>query len=170
MDFAEELAASLPEESRYADADLETPDDPFEIDAAALARVDAALAALQQVDPARKAEWFGRFITRYRSAGDISAGRRAPDLAGAEKCLTDGGHLLRHPFVRAAWARSGKQAQLFVCGEAYPMGMKSAQILAALDRLDQGNYRRLDGKARAALEVLLQRGHYQLQRPVKGRR
>ncbi len=170
VDFAEELAANLPDESRYADPDLETPDDPFEIDAAALARVDATLAAMQQVDPARKAEWFGRFITRYRSAGDISAGPRPPDLVAAAKCLVDGGHLLRHPFVRAAWARSGKQAQLFVCGEAYPMGAKSAQILAALDRLDLGNYRRLDGKARLALETLLRRGHYQLQRPAKVRR
>jgi 50S ribosomal protein L16 3-hydroxylase len=42
VDLAEELAALLPEESRYADPDLVEPRDAFEIDDAAFARVDQA--------------------------------------------------------------------------------------------------------------------------------
>ena len=63
VDLAEELAASLPEESRYGDPDLQEPADAFEIDDDAFKRVDQALAAWQDMDPAAKRDWFGRFIT-----------------------------------------------------------------------------------------------------------
>ena len=167
VDLAEELAARLPDEARYTDPGLEAPSDPFEIDAAALSRVDAALAALQGMTPAQKSEWFGRFITRYRNSGEISATAKTPSLAAVEKSLFDGGLLLRHPFVRSAWARHGKQADLFVNGEAFGMGLASAKILASHDRLDHATFARLDDEARAALETLLQRGLYQLKRQLK---
>ena len=49
VDLAEELAAALPEEARYADPDLQLPADPWEIDEAAFVRVRAALQGLQSL-------------------------------------------------------------------------------------------------------------------------
>ena len=119
------------------------------------------------MSPAQKSEWFGRFITRYRSSGELSAAAKAPSLAAIEKSLSDGGMLLRHPFIRSAWARCGKQAQLFVNGEAFTMAPASARILASQDNLDRAAFTRLDSAARTALEALLQRGLYQLKRKLK---
>ncbi len=170
VDLAEELAGALPDEARYTDPGLETVDDPFEIDAAALARVDVALAAWQKMTPAQKSDWFGRYITRYRSSGEITAAAKTPDLAAVATALAKGGTLLRHPFVRSAWARQGKQARLFVNGESFAMGLASAKLLASRDQVDEASFAHLDDDARAALEMLLQRGHYQLQRPRKPRR
>ena len=63
------------------------PEDPFEIDAAAFARVDLALAAWRELGTAQKSEWFGRFITRYRSSGEIAAAAKIPSLSTVEKSL-----------------------------------------------------------------------------------
>ncbi len=169
-DLAEELAATLPEESRYGDPDLREPADAFEIDEAAFARVDTALAALHSMDDAAKREWFGRFITRYRASGEVSAPPKAPTRAAVEKSLLEGGLLLRHPFARAAWSKVGKQARLFVTGEAFAMGAASARLLASHDALDEAAFAKLDAGGRDALESLVARGHYQLQRPSRSRR
>ncbi len=173
VDLAEELAARLPEESRYADPDLTEPNDPFEIDDAALARVDQAIASLQSLSAAEKREWFGRFITRYRAAGEVSAGPRAPSLASVETSLAKGGLLLRHPFSRAAWVADGPtrsgNALLFVSGESFPMDRRSAHVLASYDALDDAALAKLDAAGRTALGELLQRGHYHLKRASRTR-
>lgn len=174
VDLAEELAAALPEEARYSDPDLSEPDDAYEIDPAAFARVDEAIAALQSLDPARKREWFGRFITRYRTSGEISAAPKTPRFETVRKSLAEGGLLLRHPFTRTAWSRSdgsaGAGALLFVSGQAFPMSPKSAHVLAAYDALDDAALAKLDQDALEALACLVQGGHYQLKRPSKSRR
>ena len=174
VDLAEELAAALPEEARYADPDLSEPQDAFEIDEAAFARVDQAISSLQSVDPAQRREWFGRFITRYRSSGEINAAPRTPSFASVEKSLAAGGLLLHHPFARTAWTRTdspaASQALLFVSGEAYAMDAKSAHVLASYEALDDAALAKLDEGGRLALASLLQRGHYKLKRPSKSRR
>ena len=174
VDLAEELAASLPEEARYTDPDLVEPRDAFEIDEAALARVDQAIAALQDLDPARKREWFGRFITRYRAAGDIAAAPKTPGLPAVEKSLAAGGLLQRHPFVRSAWSRAeakaGAEALLFVNGDAYAMDVRSAHVLASYEALDDAALAKLDPGGRAALAELLKAGHYRLKRASRSGR
>ena len=173
VDLAEELAARLPEEARYADPDLVEPSEPFEIDEAAFARVDQALSALQSIGAGEKREWFGRFITRYRAAGEVSAGPRVPSLAGAVASLAKGGLLLRHPFSRAAWAADGPgksgNALLFVSGESFRMDRRSAHVLASYDALDDAALAKLDDAGRVALGELLQRGHYHLKRASRSR-
>lgn len=168
VDFAEALAERLPDEARYADPDLQPPVDAFEIDEAAMARVKEALAALQ-ADDATLREWFGRFITRYRSAGDIAPAGRAPTTAKIEETLVAGGCLLRHPFARFAWTRDGRQARLFAHGESLTMGVRSATLLAASERIDQTLWTRLDNAGKEALAQLLRLGHYQLQSPRRRR-
>ena len=143
--------------------------DAFEIDDDAFVRVDRALAALQALSPAQKREWFGRFITRYRASGEVTSAPRTPSLAAIEKALAEGGLLQRHPFTRTAWARMGKQARLFVSGEAYPMAPASARLLAAYEALDEAALAKLDAPARQVLETLVRQGHYRLQRPAKAR-
>ena len=167
VDLAEELAGALAEESRYVDPDLSEPLDAFEIDDAAFARVDQAIAALQAVDPAARREWFGRFITRYRAAGEISPAPRTPGFPSVEKSLADGGLLLRHPFARTAWSRneSGRDAAtLFANGESFAMGARSAHVLAAYEAIDDGALAKLDDAGRQALARLLASGHYHLKK------
>lgn len=169
LDFAEELAASLPEQSRYADPDLALPDDPSEIDEAAFARVRAALASLQALDETTMRRWFGRFITQYRSAGELAAPARAPSLQATEDALAKGGRLLRHPHARHAWAREGQRARLHANGLAYAMGLASARLLAGAEVLDHPALASLDADGRTALQALLAQGHYHLEKPSRRR-
>jgi 50S ribosomal protein L16 3-hydroxylase len=170
VDLAEELAQALPEESRYADPDLAEPRDAFEIDEAAFARVDQALSSLASMDPKARRRWFGRFITRYRSAGEVAPGPRPPTLANAEKKLADGGLLLRHPFARSAWSKEGRDALLFVDGEAWQMDARSAHVLAAYEAIDDAALAKLSESGRDALATLLRPGHYHLQAAAKSRK
>lgn len=169
VDLAESLAEMLPDEARYADPDLCVPAHPFEIDADALIRVKSALASMQTMNDAELARWFGRFITRYRSAGDITAAAKPVSAAQIGTALEKGGQLLRHPFARYAWAREGRRARLFASGESFAMGMRSAQLLAERDQLGAGELASLDDEARAALADLIALGHYQVHSPRRGR-
>ncbi|KAA2286124.1 cupin domain-containing protein [Arenimonas fontis] len=169
LDLAEALAAALPEEDRYADPDLEPPADPFEIDAAALARVRAALSGMAAPDGATLADWFGRFITRYRSGGEIPPSRRAPTFDRVLASLERGGRLLRHPQARYAWARTGRRARLFANGLGFDMGLRSARSLAAADELEAATVAALDAAAQKALASLVARGHYVLRPPPRRR-
>ena len=165
LDFVEELAASLPEERRYADPDLQPPADPHEIDDAAFARVRAALQPLRDLDDAALRRWFGRFATQYRAAGDLPRPARPPSPAAVAKALAAGGRLLRHPHARHAWAREGRRARLHASGLAYVMGVGAAKRLAAGASLDAADVAALDDDGRAALHALVAQGHYHLQRP-----
>ena len=173
VDLAEELASTLPEDARYADPDLSEPQDAFEIDEAAFARVDRALAAWQDLDPARRRDWFGRFMTRYRSAGDIAPCPRVPRPAAVAQALADGGMLLRHPFSRSAWSAEGSRrldrARLFVDGRSWPMDRRSAHVLASYEALDEAAVAKLDESGRAALDDLVAQGHFQLRRAPRKR-
>ncbi len=167
-DLAEELAASLPEEARYADPDLSEPEDAFEIDEAAFGRVDQALEAMASMSAEARREWFGRFITRYRAAGEVGPGPHVPSLASVQTALVDGGLLLRHPFSRSAWAglgsRKADRALLFVNGRSFPMDRRSAHVLAAYEALDDAAVAKLDEAGHRALAELLAQGHFQLKR------
>ncbi len=166
LDFAQHLAERLPDEARYADPDLALPTDAGEIDAAALARVRTALAVLRDVDDAEFADWFGRYITAYRSTS-IAAPQRAPGTGAVRAALLGDGGLLRHPFARMAWTRSGKAALLFANGESHAMPITAARKLAASQRIDAGTFSALPARAQDALLALTARGIYRLQRGSK---
>jgi len=169
LDFVEELAAAVPEESRYADPDLTLPADPHEIDEAAFARVRAALSELQTLDEPALRRWFGRFITQYRAAGELARPARVPSLATVADALARGGRLHRHPHARHAWAREGKRARLHANGLAYGMGLASARTLAAAEVIDDAAFAALDADGRNALDALLAQGHYHLEKPARRR-
>lgn len=175
-DFVDTLAAEADESVRYRDADLTPPSDPGEIDAAAIGRAIEALNALRMNDPERLGDWFGRFITVYRSAGEVHTGPEHADSADAapprsrieiEWDLQHGARLWRHPFSRMAWRRSGTSsragARLYVSGTDIALSTRHAARIANAASLDGAAYASLSQAGRDAVFDLLQRGHYNLQ-------
>lgn len=167
-DYADTLAADAPDELRYADPDLALPGDAGEIDDAAMQRVEAALHQLRMDDPDRFGDWFGSFITTYRSAVLPAAEEHPLPRAAMEQALAGGAQLWRHPWSRMAWrrARQGGDAdpgRLYAGGAAYPLGLDDARRLAAADSIDHTLYAGLGESGRAAVAALLAAGHYRLE-------
>ncbi len=94
------------------------PADPHEIDEAEFALVTAELAPLRELDDAGLRRWFGRFITRYRGAGELPPTARPPSIEAIATALLAGGQMLRHPHARQAWAREGRHARLHANGDS----------------------------------------------------
>ncbi|WP_133479839.1 cupin domain-containing protein [Cognatilysobacter segetis] len=160
-DFVDTLAAEADEAVRYRDPDLAPAKDPMEIDDAAMVRVVEALNALRMNDPVRLADWFGRFITSYRSAGIVAAPGEGMDRAAIDAGLAAGGVLQRNPFSRVAWRKVGRTAFLFVAGQSWRLPVADARTLAAAVQVDVGTYARLGEAGRAAFAELVASGHYQ---------
>ncbi|GAB3331863.1 cupin domain-containing protein [Lysobacter aestuarii] len=163
-DFVDTLAAEADERLRYRDPDLAPPEDPAEIDAAAMERAVEALNMLRMNDPERLGDWFGRFITLYRSAGEVMAGGPARSRIEVEWDLRNGATLARHPWSRMAWRRSatGGPARLFVNGQAADVGAADASIIANNASLDGATYATLSQAGQDRVFELLQDGHYHL--------
>jgi 50S ribosomal protein L16 3-hydroxylase len=161
-DFVDTLASEADEALRYRDADLAPPADPNEIDAAAMERAVEALNLLRMNDPERLGDWFGRFITLYRSAHQPMASDDARSRIEIEWDLQQGANLLRFPWTRMAWRRTGKAAHLYVAGEAFALPPPDAARIAAADHIDGDTYAALSDAARDAVQALLAQGHYQL--------
>jgi 50S ribosomal protein L16 3-hydroxylase len=162
-DFVDTLAADADESLRYRDPDLAPAADPNEIDAAAMARVVEALNALRMNDPDRLGDWFGRFITLYRSAGEVAAPDIAQPRIEVEWDLGHGARLLRHPWTRMAWRKAGKHGRLFVSGRDLALPARDARALAAAAVIDGPFYAALSQAGRDAVIELLGAGHYQMQ-------
>ena len=161
-DFVDTLAADADDALRYADPDLEVPADPNEIDAAAMERVVAALNALRMNDPDRLGDWFARFATLYRAAGEVAPPATIPSRIELEWDLGQGARLVRHPWSRAAWRRAGKGARLFVSGLGFALSARDAQRIAAAAELDGALYTSLSQAGRDAVFALIEAGHYQM--------
>ena len=159
-DFVDTLAAEADDGLRYRDPDLAVPADPNEIDAAAMQRVVEALNVLRMNDPARLGDWFGRFITTYRSPGTIAPGPVVPRIE-AEWQLEHGHAWSRHPLSRMAWRRQGRGARLFANGESFELPVTDARRLAAAPSLDAAVYASLSQAGRDAAFALYEAGHYQ---------
>ncbi|TZF90605.1 cupin domain-containing protein [Cognatilysobacter lacus] len=160
-DFVDTLASESDDAIRYHDPDLAPARDPMEIDDAAMSRVVEALNALRMNDPERLSDWFGRFITSYRSAGIVAAPGGAMDRAAIEAGLRSGGVLHRNPFSRVAWRKLKRSALLFVAGQSWRLAATDAKRLSAAESVDIATYAKLGEPGRAALAELVAGGHYQ---------
>lgn len=167
-DYLDTLIVDADESIRYQDPDLKLGEDPNEIDTAAMKRVVTALNAIRMNDPDKLGDWFGRFITTYRAAGEVMPSGPAPELAEVESGLAEGLLLERHPWARLAWRRAARGARLYCSGLDLAMSAKDAQRLAAHERLDASGWRALGNKGRQALLELMQLGFYQLIDPDAG--
>jgi 50S ribosomal protein L16 3-hydroxylase len=161
-DYLDTLVAEADEGVRYHDEDLSPPKDPNEIDADAMKRVVEALNALRMNDPDKLGDWFGRFITTYRAAGEVMPAPGQRSRIEIEWDLQQGALLQRHPFSRLAWRRRDRLATLFCNGVDYVLPVRDAQALAALDALDGTVYAALSQEGRDAVMALMAHGHYQL--------
>lgn len=161
-DYLDTLVAEADEGVRYHDEDLSPPKDPNEIDADAMKRVVEALNALRMNDPDKLGDWFGRFITTYRAAGEVMPTPGQRSRIEIEWDLQQGALLQRHPFSRLAWRRRDRLATLFCNGVDYVLPVRDAQALAALDALDGTVYAALSQEGRDAVLALMAQGHYQL--------
>ena len=129
VDYADSVAEPLGDEQRFVDPDLEPARDPYEIDAAAMRRVQAALSAMRDSDATTLQEWFGRFITRYRSAHEAMPARRALSASQIAAKLP-GASVVRNPWSRIAWSRRERGADLFLAGQAFRCSTAFARLLA----------------------------------------
>ncbi|CAN5711716.1 cupin domain-containing protein [soil metagenome] len=169
-DYIDTLAASADDALRYGDADLAPARDRNEIDAAAMTRVVAALNRVRMDDADALGDWFGRFITVYRSAGVAPAGEDAPPRIELEWALQQGAALRRHPWTRMAWRRAGarqargagRAAQLYVSGDAHALPITDARCITGCDSLDGTAYAALSQSGRDCVFALFEAGHYRL--------
>ncbi|MFC3715669.1 JmjC domain-containing protein [Luteimonas soli] len=167
-DFVDTLAAESDDGLRYVDPDLAPAKDANEIDAAAMQRVLQALNALRMNDPDRLGDWFGRFITLYRSAGQAVPADESRSRIEIEWDLQQGHVLHRHPWTRMAWRRASKGARLYAGGQAYALPARDARAIAAAAAFDGAAYAGLSDQGRDAVYDLLLGGHYHLVEPGSG--
>jgi 50S ribosomal protein L16 3-hydroxylase len=113
-------------------------------------------------DPDRLADWFGRFITTYRSSGIVAAPDAENTPARVEQALVQGGRLLRNPFSRMAWSRSGRGARLFVSGQPFEAPLADARRIANAATLEGPDWAELSSRGRAVVCELAAGGHYHL--------
>ena len=138
IDFAERYAERHAETPRYSDPGLSEQEDAAEITADALAAASALLRDALDTDGEVLADWFARFVTRYRSAHDAAPPRRPLDDAALQKRLRAGSELHRSPWSRIAFLRGpGRgRAVLYLAGEPYPCSLELARILTQDQRWD----------------------------------
>ncbi len=157
-DLADHLAISLSESQRYGDAGINLDAADGRIDAAVLRRVRAAFQSLQNIDDHGLADWFGDFITRYRSAGEIVAPPRLPKPTAIEKDLLAGERLHLHPLARCAWHEQARRAIVHLNGERFTAGLALARNLARAIPLGVDEYAALDHDDRTLVQHLVRRG------------
>ncbi|MFC5569218.1 JmjC domain-containing protein [Lysobacter yangpyeongensis] len=166
-DFVDTLAADADESLRYRDPDLAPAKDPAQIDDDAMRRAIEALNALRMNDPERLGDWFGRFVTLYRNAGEVlappeGAGDAARSRIEVEWDLQHGATLERHPYSRMAWRKAGRAARLYVNGQGYDLPVRDAKSVANAKGIDGAAYAALSDRGRDCVHELLQAGHYSL--------
>ena len=139
FDFAAHVAEALPESRRFADPDLTPATAPGEIDDDALRRARRTLGPVATaIDDEAFADWFGAFITRYRAA-QSAVPRKHPIDPAALAMRLPGAVLERDPWSRFAWRRHGREARLYVAGNAFDAPLGWSRELASGARRFEGN-------------------------------
>lgn len=167
-DFVDTLVCDADESVRYADPDLAPAKDGYEIDAAAMGRAVEALNKLRMNDPERLGDWFGRFISLYRSAGVPLNPDPPRSRIEIEWDLQQGAVFERHPWTRTAWRRSDRkgQAVLYFAGQAHRLPLADARGLAAAATLDGETYEALSAPTRDLVHEWIAQGYYALRQDV----
>ncbi|TAN03926.1 MAG: cupin domain-containing protein [Rhodanobacteraceae bacterium] len=167
FDFAARVAEALPESRRLADPDLKPVTHTGEIDDNALRRARHALGpAAGMLDDGAFADWFGRFITRYRVA-QVPAPRKRPIDRNKLAQRLPHSILERDPWNRFAWRPHGRDARLYVAGNAFDAPVAWARELGSGTRaFDGARLAKLPQRARgmALLALLIDAGCVTLRR------
>jgi len=136
--FCAHIVGEMVDDDRYADPDLTVQANPGEIDAAALARLQAMVAQAVN-DPAAFARWFGAYNSE-RKYPELDFRPEEPIAAeDVRELVEDGVALCRNPASRFAFVTQGEGGlTLFVDGQAYDCSGAAAVLagqLCAADRL-----------------------------------
>ena len=165
VDFAEFLADRLDEADRYGDPDLKPQPVQAAIGDEAIARVESMLRDVLALDRAKIAEWFPRFITRYRSSHDAAPTAQPTDAAKLDARLRKGNALYRSPWSRVAIVgadaakHDADEVTLVVAGERHPMSLAGAKAFAASKRYVAEDFAALSPRDRETVVALLNQGH-----------
>ncbi|MFC3282428.1 JmjC domain-containing protein [Litchfieldella rifensis] len=154
--FADYIGETLPASRRYADAGMAVPDDPGELDDAALARMRALI--LDSLDdPTQLAQWFGRVMTQPKYVDQLVPNETPTEVDELVAELHAGGQLERTLGSRFAYRRQDDaRATLFVDGDGLDCVLPLARLLASDEPLDRGALAHPGGAA--LLADLLDRG------------
>ncbi|MBL8298908.1 MAG: cupin domain-containing protein [Rhodanobacteraceae bacterium] len=166
-DLVDSLVEPLSEDDRYTDPDLAPADDPYEIDAAAFARVAHAVTALRELPDAQLEEWFGRYITTYRNAQTALAPPRSTTDSELDAALAKGAQILRFPWARTAWTRSPGQATLYVAGSSHACSTNLARLICEQREIAATDVATLSAADRRVLLALINTGQLILTRPQR---
>ena len=117
--WAQSVVAELDDDDRYADPDLALQDNPGEISAEALARMQA-MVAQRLLDPEGFARWFGEYCTAPKDHEIDWRPERPMALPELRAAIDQGRPLLRNPASRFSFVHlhSGSLT-LFVDGRSY---------------------------------------------------
>lgn len=176
-DLVDTLVEPLSEDDRYTDTDLAPAADPYEIDAAALTRVEHAVAALREMDDARLHDWFGRYITSYRTAQTALAPPRIVTAADLDAALAKGAGIVRFPWARTAWLAAAATAHadcagsggatLYVAGSSHICSGAFARLICAQREIAAAELLSLAGADKTVLLTLVNQGQLVLTRPPR---
>ena len=127
--FTDFVAQFLPDEERYADADLQPGGEPQKIQADALQRLRGLLNQHLQDDRLLMA-WFGQFMTEPRYPELL----QGEDLQASQlqQALDEGAMLVRNPSARLAWAELGGELMLFASGQGRLLSGELRELLQLL--------------------------------------
>ncbi|MFO1493049.1 MAG: cupin domain-containing protein [Lysobacterales bacterium] len=139
---------------RYADPDLKPASDPNLLDAAALARVRAALTQALAAPEDELADWFGRFVSSYRRAF-MPARRRCSASQWQARCQ-QGATLQIADGMRLCMRPAGSEMRVYGDGDAYDLDASAYALIGR--RLSAADNDALSPRARAQLLELLRRG------------
>lgn len=159
--WSEHLVDGLGDDDRYADPTLAMQDNPGEISASALARLQQMIAEAV-LDPAAFAHWFGEYSTAPKNQ-EIDWRPDAPIAPGdLRSCAEQGAPLLRNPASRFSFVRGEAGAlTLFVDGRSYPCTGSAAAFaeqLCAQPQVAIGNEALLSDETVAVIVDLVNHG------------
>ncbi len=130
--WADDMVPDLPDSDRYGDPHLASADNPGEIDAKAIAKLQAMIAETVH-DRSRFARWFGQYNTAPKNPEIDWRPEEAMDAGEIAQHLAAGTPLLRNPASRFAFVREEDSAiMLFADGDAYLCTAQAAEFAQAI--------------------------------------
>ncbi|WP_346797409.1 cupin domain-containing protein [Halomonas sp. Bachu 37] len=128
--YADYIGEQLPPSLRYSDAGMQVPNEPGEIDDAAMERIRRMILETLD-DPARMSQWFGRVMTQPKYVDQLIPPAQPMDETTLVARLQEGERLYPSPGSRFAWRTQGSRTTLFVDGDGLPCSEELAKRLSA---------------------------------------
>lgn len=156
--WAEERGRELGEARRYGDPDQRVVSEPGLVDAAAIARVRAALSSAMNADDAELADFFGRFLSTYRLADAPPRKARAITEGAIATRLHKGRALVPSASVRMNFIEHAEGARLHGAGEALSVTRAAASACTRGVAIDAAWWDAASGADHAGVRAVVERG------------